>query len=1197
MKRKKLWCCVWLCACFFLPLSVNALSYEEIESRNECGDEMFEVALAEANGTATKLACYSDYNAAYQAMNSGSDNAILFQRTGGVTYLVNAKYALLDLSVTNQESGLTYYYPDDGTTTSKNNYMNNKATYGGTDGALISVTWTNDPENHRMAHLKVAGYDGYINYHTNFTGYQTTDYQIVPLAWVQSSSYYEVSSDGNRITHCYTANVNGTTSAGCRTIGPKPSQLTDGIYYSYDGKYFYRDRKSMLQDYKEETSSRAVNSTDPYYNYYLYLPSHAKSTYSGTQIDQYIRDVTGQTMLAYGAASTVPWNASMLYGKGLFFTNAQEQYGANALIMYGISRNETGNGKSSMVMWKRNGFGMNAYDSDTSQSTFFARYEESVYAFASVFITYGYSDPNDSRYYGSNLGHKGIGMNIKYASDPFWSEKAAAVYNAFDASGGYQDYDYYQLGVTTTGGVNVRSGPGTQYRSLYQYRVADIPVIIIGEEKDANGQVWYQVVSDMNLDANKNEITCSDRYNCPNFEWTSSYVYVSSQYIKKINTGKNGYQAPTETYQYQDTSYTYEFYTESSSTPREDPIVGKITKDTDYYYDSSLQTKKDASVVAGRYVMVYAVAKDASGNIVSYLVTSDYNYDQEDWVPASKIQLVGGNYGRDIVDPAGYYTDVRASASESSAKVGRLYDDTYIPILNQTTDASGRVWYQTQTSLTGDNVLGWVLADDGDTRVIFYQGTSLANEAPIITAEDLTLVEKSQYNLLDGVKASDPEDGDLTSQIQVTTNLVIDQVGTYEATYTVTDTQGTMTVKTVKIYVIADQEPVITVQDQKVTINSSFDPQAVVTATDEEDGIITNIQVIYNDVKLDQLGCYSVTYQVMDSYGHTVTKTIQVEVIEKQIQEVEGLFYFDSLTEVDGELQLKGYQTINGIDNTLTEEITYTVIFQNLETGEETTQQATRITDQSEMPRPIYGVDQHDYTYAWFKLKIDLTALEEGDYKMTILAVGEDYQSRSIVSNKLYKTQLTGFSGDKEVITRNNFNDKTGPVELVIRKQSLANKTASYIYNQYDTYRTFEFTEDNKLHLRGVSYSYGADLSENQQVTREIIFENKNDYSKVYRYSLGSNTDELYTVTLPVDDALGKKRAWYEQTLDISNIPVGEYVIYITTTSNITDIAEFTEKLNRSLANVQATIDGKKYTFEINYQKGSRIEMKVENAN
>ena len=123
--------------------------------------------------------------------------------------------------------------------------------------------------------------------------------------------------------------------------------------------------------------------------------------------------------------------------------------------------------------------------------------------------------------------------------------------------------------------------------------------------------------------------------------------------------------------------------------------------------------------------------------------------------------------------------------------------------------------------------------------------------------------------------------------------------------------------------------------------------------------------------------------------------------------------------------------------------------------------------------------------------------------------------------------------------------------------------------------------------------SSGADLSESQKVTRKILFENVDNY-KLYTKELGSITTGNYNVVLPKDDNLDKTKAWYDNNIDVSDIENGRYVIYITTSSNITDIAEMTEKLGRNLDDVTATIDGKKYSFTINKERGNRIEMIVE---
>ena len=134
--------------------------------------------------------------------------------------------------------------------------------------------------------------------------------------------------------------------------------LAEGKYYSYDGHYFYKTIKTMLSDYKANRVTNSVNPTNPYYNYYMFLSNHTKTNYSAINIDDYIRKTYTRDVYGKKAES----KTSRLYGTGTFFYNAQQQYGVNALLSYSLSRNETGNGTSSLAIDKNNGFGLNAVD-------------------------------------------------------------------------------------------------------------------------------------------------------------------------------------------------------------------------------------------------------------------------------------------------------------------------------------------------------------------------------------------------------------------------------------------------------------------------------------------------------------------------------------------------------------------------------------------------------------------------------------------------------------------------------------------------------------------------------------------------------------------------------------------------------------------------------------------------------------------
>lgn len=316
--------------------------------------------------------------------------------------------------------------------------------------------------------------------------------------------------------------------------------------------------------------------------------------------------------------------------------------------------------------------------------------------------------------------------------------------------------------------------------------------------------------------------------------------------------------------------------------------------------------------------------------------------------------------------------------------------------------------------------------------------------------------------------------------------------------------------------------------------------------------------------------------------------------IEDFYTQKEGLFYFNYLKEMNGKLMLQGYQTIQGIDNSLNNDIRYIIVYKNVETGEEVRTSATRITKANEIPKPVYSPDGFDYTYSWFNAELDIDQLPVGNYQLYVLAYTDQYYAKSLISNKGYKEQVTNHSGKNQVVTTgNNYDSNNSYVELMIRNQWVAKKTGSYIYNQYDKYTTFEFTNDHKLHLYGNVYSYGMDLGLNTSVTRKIVFENKKTYQS-YIKDLGSLENGGYQVFLPVEDNLSKSRAWYDAIVDVSDIPVGEYVIYLTTSSNITDINKMTEKMGRNLDGVKATINKKNYSFKVNKSSGSRIEMKVE---
>lgn len=1184
MKKKKLLLIALLLFAIFNYKNVYAFDVNNYRYRDLC--DTYEVAGFHADGYIDTVSCHSRYEEAQEFMrNNGAVDLAIMTKVNGQTKIVDANIGFLDLSV-NPEA-LTYFYAHPENKYSYT-YMDNGSSYGAVDGALMGTGYSN--AHGWVAQVRIGSFTGWI---------EASAYEIVPITWIKSISYYEVTND--HIKHIYVSKIqNPYSSTAGSTIGPKPEMLNAGNYYSFDGHYFYEHAEDMIGDYKAGNYNHAINKDNPYYNYYMYLSNHTRTTYSSINIDEYIRNNLGYYRGTFG--SEAESGTSRLYGMGTFFYYAQEKYGVNAILALSLSRNETANGRSYLAINKNNGFGLDAVDSNPiNGARWYPTYASSILGYASKWVTYGFAHPRDWRYFGPQFGEKRSGMNVKYASDAYWSEKMASNYYYLDKSLGLQDYNYYQLGVTKEA-AHAYKDPSCSSKVVYTYPESEDALVIV-DELDSNGEKWYKVVSDLNIDSNGNEITSGD------YNW-NSYVYVRAFQVKKINNGKNGYISNNSVFEYKDKNYTYDLHIENNELK---PQVAVSIKRTNYYYDSTLTSKTGQELLKDRHLIVYATALE--NNVpVAYLVTSNYNYDQKHWVSADTLVFIDCAYGKVTISSYGnQYIKVNSTENQDSSVISGLYEYSYVPII-EVKEVNGNKWYKVPVNLSQDyDIYGYVLANPTNGSLSLSQAVAI-NAKPTISAQDKTIEENDEFDPKKDVTASDAEDGDLTSSIEVTENTVNNKVaGEYKVTYKVTDSSNQSVTKTIKVTVKGNAAPVINATDQTILVDSSFDPKKDVTAQDSEDGDLTNkIEVIENTVNNKIVGTYKVVYKVTDSKNKSTTKEIKVIVKEPEqvtatlegidlstlnieganFVEKESIFYFDYLKESNNKLEIKGYNVIKGIDNNLNKEIKYILKLESIDNNNVYAQILNRITDKSDITRPVNSPDNNDYTYSWFKGNIEFKDIPNGDYKMYIISISEDnYYSSSLISNKVLKTQVSTYHGDKYVTTRNNYYDNSIPLELVVRDEKIGDKTTKSTYNIYNQYRVLEFI-DNNLHIKGTSYSYGMNLSTNTNVERKIIFENTTTYQK-YTFDLGSTKDGLYQAGTNLGDNEPKDKAWFDSNIDISSLPKGNYAIYISTKSNVSDYGEFTEALGRDVSKVTKTINNKNYTFKLVKDKRYRIELDV----
>lgn len=338
----------------------------------------------------------------------------------------------------------------------------------GTDAALIRKKF------HRYE-IMLAGCIGYVDEENVMTYDNETLYP----------SYYEKTADGSLLHHI-SADLTSPYYFSI-IIGKAPDFMDEGkAYYSYDGHAFYSSTELLLNDLRNKSDANRENAA-LYYNYYQYLPMHSNSFLSASLLNEWMY-----------VKKNDAYYSSVLADQAQLFFDAQETNGINALLVYGIAMNESRFGTSIYAVSKNNLFGYNAIDSNPDQADTFTSIKECIDQYMAIHLNQGYLYNQDARYHGGHLGDKGSGLNVFYASDPYWGEKAAGYAYAIDAYNGFIDANRYQLAIqkkdTTVDVMNHFTKEGEVIDQISES--LRLPVIVIDEVTDDKGMLWYKIQLD-----------------------------------------------------------------------------------------------------------------------------------------------------------------------------------------------------------------------------------------------------------------------------------------------------------------------------------------------------------------------------------------------------------------------------------------------------------------------------------------------------------------------------------------------------------------------------------------------------------------------------------------------------------------------------------------------------------------------------
>lgn len=322
-------------------------------------------------------------------------------------------------------------------------------------------------------------------------------------------------------------------AANTYRVGYKPSYLSAGThYYSYDGHYFYKSYPNMIKDYQKSVRTNSVNNSNPYYNYYQYLSHRSTTNFTVGKMNSIINDRIGDS-------------TSKMKGLGNYYIEYQNTYGSNGLLMLGVSGNESSWGRSSIAINKNNLFGHGAVDSNPYYgATGYKTPSDSIKYHAEKFISCGYLDNEDWRYNGGYLGDKLSGINVRYASDPYWGEKAASVYYYYDS--GANDYGRYTIGIIKGVQKSYKLYKEASYSAPVTHtlgsgsspKTADLAVIILGNLTDSSGNKWYKIQSDTALKSNRTDTEWDNQYN-----FNRDYLYIPASNVTIVEKGDSNVAA------------------------------------------------------------------------------------------------------------------------------------------------------------------------------------------------------------------------------------------------------------------------------------------------------------------------------------------------------------------------------------------------------------------------------------------------------------------------------------------------------------------------------------------------------------------------------------------------------------------------------------------------------------------------------
>lgn len=401
------------------------------------------------------------------------------------------------------------------------------------------------------------------------------------------------------------------------------------------------------------------------------------------------------------------------------------------------------------------------------------------------------------------------------------------------------------------------------------------------------------------------------------------------------------------------------------------------------------------------------------------------------------------------------------------------------------------------------------------------------------TPPTITILGDNPSNVEVGSTFSDPGvtvyDQDGSSTYTTTGTVDTNVLGTYALTYTATDNSGNQATATRTVNVVDTTTPVITlIGDSQVNVEvGSTYTDAGATATDNYDGDLSSQIVVVNNVNVNTVGSYTVTYSVSDSSNNAATAvTRTVNVVDQTAPTITILGDNPATIEAGSSYTDAGATATDNYNNDVTADITVTSTVDTNTIGSYTVTYS--VSDASgNQATAVRSVIVEDSTPP------SITLL--GSTPVSVEA-GSSYSDAGATATDSYDGDLTS-----SIATNNNVDSNTVgsyTVTYTVSDSSGNTATASRTVNVVDTTApVITISGANPVNVDlGTTYNdAGASATDanDGDLTSSITVSSNVD----------TNTVGTYTVTYTVSDAAGNQ-ATETRTVNVvdNNNPTTHYI-------------------------------------------------------